>query len=139
MVSTIQRAGPGVRPPTAYELSGPILDEDVKEVTKWIEEYKQTFSSSKDVSGTKKDANFYVRLYNQIVEEVGDKHVVKFITDNARAFVSASSKLMEKRKHLVWTPCAAHNIDLMLKEIGEIKIVNETLEEARCLKEIVYL
>ncbi|ERN19748.1 hypothetical protein AMTR_s00064p00040440 [Amborella trichopoda] len=117
MVNAIQRAEPGVKPPTAYELSGPILDEEVEEVRKWIEEYKQSwprtsitllsdgtsFLSSKDVSRTKKDANFYVRLYDQIVEEVGDKHVVQFITDNARACVPADSKLMDKRKHLVWT------------------------------------
>ncbi|ERN08211.1 hypothetical protein AMTR_s00018p00197830 [Amborella trichopoda] len=122
IVSAIQRAGPGVKPPTAYELNGLILDEEEDEVTKWIEEYKQScpktditlmsdawlnkvskneflnfltyspkgtaFLSSKDVSRTKKDANFYVRLYDQIVEEVGDKHVVQFITDNACACVS---------------------------------------------------
>ncbi|ERN03631.1 hypothetical protein AMTR_s05135p00002970, partial [Amborella trichopoda] len=108
MVSAIQRVEPGVKLPTTYELSGPILDEEVKEVKKWIEEYKQSwprtgitlmsdgwlnkvskkefvnflayspkgtaFLSSKDVSGTKKDANFYIRQYDQIVEEVGDKH-----------------------------------------------------------------
>ncbi|ERN12094.1 hypothetical protein AMTR_s00035p00239210 [Amborella trichopoda] len=34
MVNAIQRAGPGVKPPTAYELSGPILDEEVEEVRK---------------------------------------------------------------------------------------------------------
>ncbi|ERM96540.1 hypothetical protein AMTR_s00001p00267660 [Amborella trichopoda] len=173
MVSAIQGGGPGVKPPTVYELSGPILDEEVEEVTKWIEEHKQSwprtgitlmsdgwlnkvnkkeflnflayspkgtaFLSSKDVSETKKDTNFYVRLYDQIVEEVGYKHVVQFITDNARACVSVGNKLMDKRKHLVWTPCAAHNIDLMLEEIGEIKIVKETLDEARGIKEIVYL
>ncbi|ERM95824.1 hypothetical protein AMTR_s00060p00072400 [Amborella trichopoda] len=94
MVNAIQRVGPGVKLSTAYELSGPILDEEMEEVRKWIEEYKQSwpragitlmsddwlnkvskqefvnflayslkctaFLSSKDVSGTKKDANFYV-------------------------------------------------------------------------------
>ncbi|ERM96801.1 hypothetical protein AMTR_s03679p00005630 [Amborella trichopoda] len=106
MVSAILRVGPGVKPSTAYELSGPILDEEVEEVKKWIEEYKQSwprigitlmsdgwlnkvsknflayspkgtaFLYSKDVSRTKKDANFHVQLYDQIVQEVGDKHVV---------------------------------------------------------------
>ncbi|ERN15685.1 hypothetical protein AMTR_s00048p00220490 [Amborella trichopoda] len=94
IVNAIQRAGPGVKPPMTYELSGPILDEEVEEVKKWIEEYKQSwprtsitltsdgwlnkvrkkefvnfltyspkgtaFLSSKDLSGTKKAANFYV-------------------------------------------------------------------------------
>ncbi|ERN01841.1 hypothetical protein AMTR_s00089p00084560 [Amborella trichopoda] len=43
LVNPIQRAGPGVKLPTAYELSGPILDEEVEEVRKWIEEYKQSW------------------------------------------------------------------------------------------------
>ena len=29
--------------------------------------------------------------------------------------------LMEKRKHLFWSPCAAHCIDLMLEDIGNMK------------------
>ncbi|ERN09325.1 hypothetical protein AMTR_s00427p00012230 [Amborella trichopoda] len=40
VVSAIQRVGRRVKPPTAYELSGPLLDEEVEEVKKWIEEYK---------------------------------------------------------------------------------------------------
>ncbi|ERM95975.1 hypothetical protein AMTR_s03913p00003570, partial [Amborella trichopoda] len=32
IVSAIQRAGLGVKPPTTYELNGPILDEKVEEV-----------------------------------------------------------------------------------------------------------
>ncbi|ERN07357.1 hypothetical protein AMTR_s00019p00233970 [Amborella trichopoda] len=48
------------------------------------------------------------------------------------------SKLMEKSKHLVWTPYAAHRIDLMLEEIGEIKIVKATLEEARLVSRFIY-
>ncbi|ERM93710.1 hypothetical protein AMTR_s00004p00235940 [Amborella trichopoda] len=43
MVSAIQRVELGVKPPTAYELSGPIPDEEVEEVIKWIEEYKQSW------------------------------------------------------------------------------------------------
>ncbi|ERN02496.1 hypothetical protein AMTR_s00718p00009980 [Amborella trichopoda] len=110
MVNAIQRAGPGVKPSTTYELSEPILDEEVEEVRKWIEEYKhgwpricitlmsdgwlnkvckkefvnflayspkyRAFLSSKDVSGMKNDANFFIRLYDQMVEEVRDKHIV---------------------------------------------------------------
>ncbi|ERN13820.1 hypothetical protein AMTR_s00049p00217230 [Amborella trichopoda] len=82
MVSAIQRVGPKVKPPTAYELSALILDEEAEEVTK---------------------------------QQVDDK-----------------------RKHLVWTPCAANSIDLMLEEIGEIKIVKETLEEARLVSRFIY-
>ncbi|ERN14180.1 hypothetical protein AMTR_s00033p00050610 [Amborella trichopoda] len=43
MFNAIQKAEPGVKPPTTYELNGPILDEEVEEVRKWIEEYKQSW------------------------------------------------------------------------------------------------
>ncbi|ERN17746.1 hypothetical protein AMTR_s00047p00082390 [Amborella trichopoda] len=47
-------------------------------------------------------------------------------------------KLMDKMKHLVWTPCAAHIIDLMLEEIDAIKIAKETLEAARFMSRFTY-
>ena len=34
--------------------------------------------------------------------------------------------LMEKRKHLFWSSCAAHRIDLMIEDIGNIKQIKET-------------
>ncbi|ERM95648.1 hypothetical protein AMTR_s00023p00182390 [Amborella trichopoda] len=43
IVNAILRAEPGIKPPTVYELSGPILDEEVEEVKRWIEEYKQSW------------------------------------------------------------------------------------------------
>ncbi|ERN19385.1 hypothetical protein AMTR_s00069p00142110 [Amborella trichopoda] len=46
IISAIQRVGLKVKPPMAYELSGPILDEEVEEVKKWIEEYKQSWPRS---------------------------------------------------------------------------------------------
>ncbi|ERN18402.1 hypothetical protein AMTR_s00193p00026850 [Amborella trichopoda] len=135
MVNAIQRAGLGIKPPTTYELSGPILHEEVEEVRKWIEDYKQSWPRTEitlmsDGWLNKVSKNDFLTSWpipQKIVEEVGDKYVVQFITDNARECVSSGSKLMDKRKHLVWTPCAAHNINLILEEISEIKIMKETL------------
>ncbi|ERN10038.1 hypothetical protein AMTR_s00013p00247680 [Amborella trichopoda] len=83
----------------------------VKGTMNMLDRYVGTvFLSSKDVSGKKNDANFFVRLYDQLVEEVGDKHAVQFIKDNTTACVSVGSKLMDKKKHLIWTPvcCTQH-------------------------------
>ncbi|ERN06086.1 hypothetical protein AMTR_s05529p00004610 [Amborella trichopoda] len=138
MVNAIQRAGLGNWPRTGITLmsDGWLNKVSKKEIVNLFAYSPKgtTFLSSKDVSWTKKDANFYGRLYDQIVEEVGDKHVVQFITDNARACVSAGSK----RKHLIWTACAVHSIDLMLEEIGEIKIMKETLQEVRLVSRFIY-
>ena len=39
--------------------------------------------------------------------------------------------LMEKRKHLFWSPCAAHCIDLILEDIASMKQIKETLDQAK--------
>lgn len=45
---------------------------------------------------------------------------------------------MEKRKHLFWSPCAAHCIDNMLKDIGELQIHKETVSKARTVTVYIY-
>ncbi|KAG5091249.1 hypothetical protein JHK82_050027 [Glycine max] len=47
-------------------------------------------------------------LLDAIVEEVGEENVVQVVTDNGSNYVLAGKLLEEKRKHIYWTPCAAH-------------------------------
>nr|GEZ88930.1 hypothetical protein [Tanacetum cinerariifolium] len=53
--------------------------------------------------------------------EIGEQNVVQVVTVNASNYKAAGKLLMAKRKHLYWTPCAAHCIDLMLEDIGKIQ------------------
>ena len=46
--------------------------------------------------------------------------------------------LMKKRKHLFWSPCAAHCIDLMLEDIASMKQIKETLDQAKMITEFIY-
>ncbi|XP_064939513.1 uncharacterized protein LOC135593424 [Musa acuminata AAA Group] len=45
---------------------------------------------------------------------------------------------MEKRKTLFWTPCAAHCIDLMLKDIGELDTVKKCVARAQSITKFIY-
>ena len=67
------------------------------------------------------------------------ENVVQIVTDNAANYKAAGQKLMEKRKHLYWTPCAAHCIDLMLEDF-EKKIVlhKETISRGRRITTYIY-
>ena len=56
--------------------------------------------------------------------------LVQVVTDNEASFKTAGHMLMEKRKYLFWSPCAAHCIDLMFEDIGYVKSVKETLDDA---------
>ena len=55
------------------------------------------------------------------------------IIDNHVSYANAGARLMDTKKYLYWTPCAAHCIDLMLEDIDKMKIYTETLETTKGL------
>ncbi|GKV13856.1 hypothetical protein SLEP1_g24823 [Rubroshorea leprosula] len=46
--------------------------------------------------------------------------------------------LEENRKHIFWTPCAAHCIDLILENIGKISKVKKTIQRAMSFIGFIY-
>ncbi|GJX19136.1 hypothetical protein Tco_0221813 [Tanacetum coccineum] len=81
------------------------------------------FIRSLDVSEVTKDANTLFKMLENMVDEVGEQNVIQVVTDNASNYVKAGKLLEATRPHLYWTPCAAHCIDLMLEDIGNLERV----------------
>ncbi|KAH1077183.1 hypothetical protein GLYMA_19G102600v4 [Glycine max] len=77
-------------------------------------------------------------LLDAIVEEVGEENVVQVVTDNGSNYVLAGKLLEEKRKHIYWTPCVAHCIDLMLEDIGKLPLIRKTIRRAINLVGFIY-
>ncbi|CAN1247719.1 hypothetical protein LINPERPRIM_LOCUS6455 [Linum perenne] len=67
------------------------------------------------------------------------KFCSKVITDNASAYKAAGAKLMEKRQHLFWTPCAAHFLDLMLEDLEKkLPIHKRTIAKGGKITNYIY-
>ncbi|KAL0345544.1 UNVERIFIED_CONTAM: hypothetical protein Sradi_4385700 [Sesamum radiatum] len=64
-------------------------------------------------------------LFAEIVEMVGVKNVVHLVTDNAANYKAVGRLLSEKFPTICWTPCAAHFVNLILKDIGELSHVKD--------------
>jgi hypothetical protein len=79
----------------------------------------------------KKDGKYIFELVDSCIDEVGEKHVVQVVTDNASVNVAASAMLKAKRPNIFWNGCAAHSTDLMLEEIGKLPSVDLTIAKAR--------
>ena len=75
------------------------------------------YLSSVDTTNIPKRTNYVFSLIDMIVEE----NVVQVVTNNEASFKVTGMLLMEKRRHLLWSPCTAHCMDLMLEYIGSIK------------------
>ncbi|XP_042483006.1 uncharacterized protein LOC122063348 [Macadamia integrifolia] len=74
-------------------------------------------------------------LFNEIsdvIEKVGPKNVVQFISDNGSNFCSCGDMLSGKWRHIYRTNCAAHGINLLLKDIHKkVKWVREVIEDGK--------
>ncbi|XP_058774187.1 uncharacterized protein LOC131648448 [Vicia villosa] len=97
------------------------------------------FLKSIDASHITKTADAIFKMIDDIVEDVGEKNVVQIVTDNAANYKAAGTMLMEKRKKLYWTPCAAHCIDLMLEDFEKkISVHSETISKGKKITQFIY-
>ena len=53
---------------------------------------------------------------------------VTIVIDNAANFKAAAKKLCEKHRSIIWVPCAAYCIDLVLETIGKLDDVRDTID-----------
>lgn len=152
MIDTIAEAGPGVKGPNPYQMSGHFLNQQMFELRDYIQGLKNNwkkfgctimcdgwitktrkplinfmiysdchmiFHKSIDTTLHRKTKEYIFSLMDRVVDEIGEGNVVQVVTDNEASFKAAEEILMDKRKHLYWTPCAAHCIDLMLEDFGK--------------------
>ena len=90
------------------------------------------FLKSIDASHISKTADRIFKMIDDVVEEVGEENVIQVVTDNATNYKAAGEMLMEKRKKLYWTPCAAHCIDLMLEDFEKkLELHKATISKGR--------
>ena len=55
-------------------------------------------------------------MLDEVVDKIGEENVMQLVTDNAANYKLVGEMLMQKRKCLFWTPCAADCLDLMLED-----------------------
>nr|XP_009784862.1 PREDICTED: uncharacterized protein LOC104233204 [Nicotiana sylvestris]XP_009784863.1 PREDICTED: uncharacterized protein LOC104233204 [Nicotiana sylvestris] len=60
-------------------------------------------------------------LFHNTIEKIGPSKVVQVVTDNASENVKASGMIEGVYKNVYWTPCTAHCINLMFRDIFKEK------------------
>jgi len=96
------------------------------------------FLKSIDTSNVIKDAKQMFELLDSMIEEIEEDNVVQVVTDGASNFVVAGKMLEEKRTKLFWSPCAAHCLDLILEDIGELPVFYNTITNAKKVTTFIY-
>ncbi|XP_061356331.1 uncharacterized protein LOC133300758 [Gastrolobium bilobum] len=93
------------------------------------------FLKSIDASHITKIVDKIFKMIDEVVQEIDEENVVQVVTDNAAKYKAAGPLLMEKRKKMYWTPCAAHYIDLMLEDLEKkIPLHKDTIYKGKKLQ-----
>lgn len=97
-----------------------------------------SFLKSVDASDIESNALNLCNLFAEIVEMVGEKNVVQVITDNAANYKRAGNKLCERYTSITWSPCAAHCLNLILKDVSELDNVKSLVTLASRVTVFIY-
>ncbi|KAH7421445.1 hypothetical protein KP509_13G057500 [Ceratopteris richardii] len=54
-------------------------------------------------------------------------NVTPIVTNNASNFLSAGITIQNKYEGITWVPCAAHTLNLLLKDIGRLSFIKQSL------------
>ncbi|PKU65066.1 hypothetical protein MA16_Dca004681 [Dendrobium catenatum] len=77
-------------------------------------------------------------LFCEVVEWVGSQNVVQLVTDNAANYKKAGELLHERFNSIYWSPCFAHCLNLILKDIGNMSHIQELAKRASKVTVFVY-
>uniref|UniRef100_A0ACD6AIK6 Uncharacterized protein n=4 Tax=Avena sativa TaxID=4498 RepID=A0ACD6AIK6_AVESA len=102
-------------------------------------EGRMFFHKSVDATGRMQSIPYlYESIRKVVVEEIGQGFVVQIVTENESSFKEACGQLIKGYPHIVWQPCAAHTVNLMLKDIGNIPKVDTVVSSAKRICRFFY-
>lgn len=80
--------------------------------------YGAMYLKAVDTEGNVKDAEYIAEEIDKCIMKVGINNVVQIITDSASNCKKAGRIIEEKYPQLFWSPCVAHCLSLLLKDIS---------------------
>ncbi|XP_021979322.2 uncharacterized protein LOC110875431 [Helianthus annuus] len=97
-----------------------------------------SFIKSVDASDIESNVEGLCNLFSEIVEIVGSKNIVHLVIDNAANYKVAGRLLCDRYPMISWSPCAAHCINLILKDVSELEDVSTLIQLASRITVFIY-
>lgn len=86
----------------------------------------------------RKTAAWLASRWAGVITDVGEQHIVSLCTDNAEVCRAAGKLIMQEFPHIIWVGCAAHAIDLLLKDACKHDFAAEILAEVKKVRQRCY-
>ncbi|XP_059073578.1 uncharacterized protein LOC131874296 [Cryptomeria japonica] len=88
-----------------------------------------------DCEGQVKNGPLIANILFQAIEQVGPQNVVQVITDNAKNCRVVKLLVEECYKHIFWTPCVVHSLNLMLQKNGKkVEWIKQMYDDAQMIQ-----
>jgi hypothetical protein len=89
------------------------------------------FLGSIDTTGSTKDAAYVATEVKRYIVGVDPAKVVQVCFDNAAAMKTAASNISREWPHIYWQGCAAHCLNLLLKDWGKQRWAKDVVDKAK--------
>ncbi|XP_057497393.1 uncharacterized protein LOC130782121 [Actinidia eriantha] len=99
---------------------------------------KAIFINGHDVSSMEQNATSIAELLFKAIDYVGPSNVVQVVTDNAANYKAAGTIIQRKYRHIFWSGCLAHTLNLLMKDIAKsehpsLSFVDETYKRGKAV------
>ncbi|XP_035823134.1 uncharacterized protein [Zea mays] len=113
-IKLAQECGQGVHIPSGKDLDGKFLDMNYEDMEAHMAKFKDDW------------------------KEYGVTVMCDSWTDNGSNYKKACRQLITRYPHITWQPCAAHTINLMLKDISRFSEVSQVVDDAKRICRFFY-
>ncbi|XP_024164304.1 uncharacterized protein LOC112171337 [Rosa chinensis] len=77
------------------------------------------FLYAQDFSGIPKTGDVIAAFMLTAIEDVGSSNVLQIVTDNAANCEYAGREIEKIHKHIFWSPCVVHTLNLIFKDLAK--------------------
>ncbi|KAE8809683.1 hypothetical protein D1007_13724 [Hordeum vulgare] len=92
------------------------------------------FMYAQDFSGIEKTGPAIAKILLEAIDEIGPANVLQVLTDNASNYGLVGKEITDVHKHILWSPCVVHTLNLIFKDLADTyPWMVETCEEGKAI------
>lgn len=96
------------------------------------------FHKSVDASSYFKNTKCLADLFDSIIQDIGQEHVVQIIMDNSFSYTGISNHILQNYATIFVSPCASQCLNMILEEFSKVDWVNQCISQAQVISKFVY-
>lgn len=96
------------------------------------------FHKSVDASSYYKNTKCLADLFDSIIQDIGQEHIVQIIMDNSFSYTGISNHILQNYGSIFVSTCASQCLNIILEEFSKVGWVNQCILQAQVISKFVY-